>query len=378
MRFRLPATLVALAMAVAGSLAVAAPAHAAATDPVTGLTVTAQKQGANQGDRQTWEITATWEANPDATKYQVSVAGDEHGDDVYLPPRDVTTTTTSLTLTTDGFLEGEEYWIVVRTKTGGTPALGDLASTSFTTIALDRAGPTGAVKADRTTGYLVLDMDAPMEFRGAPGLRAAESLFDDLLSARFTLTLSGVTDANPPIKREILAGDGSAAKPWTSGSYSLTYTKAGTYTPHVLLTDKAGNVTDIAVTLRVLADNGKPKVRITKPKKPAKAASWKRVTGTATDSATEVVLGMAVVAQKRGSIWHVYDFGKRKWLPGTTSYKKSMKKSKAEAALVLPKAGGAWRTPKIRGMARGELRIQVAAVDAALNVGGAKAKQRIR
>lgn len=369
MRFRLPATLVALAMAVAGSLAVAAPAHAAAT----GLAIT-QKQGPNH----TWEITTTWTADAAATGYRVNIDSKSDGTGQSFAAKDVGNLTTA-TLKTDGLAVGQEYWVVVRTLVDGEPT--DLAAKSFYPDPLDTHGPTGKVRADRTTGYLVLDLDAPMEFRTLPGDRQAASLFDDMLSARFTLSLSDVEDdytATSAIKREILAGDGSAAKPWTSGSYSLTYTKAGTYTPHVLLTDKAGNVTDIAVTLRVLADNGKPKVRITKPKKPAKAASWKRVTGTATDSATEVVLGMAVVAQKRGSIWHVYDFGKRKWLPGTTSYKKSMKKSKAEAALVLPKAGGAWRTPKIRGMARGELRIQVAAVDAALNVGGAKARQRIR
>ncbi len=358
---RLPAALLALVTALLTSLVLAAPAHAAVADPVTDIEVT-QKQGPNH----TWEVTATWAANPDASRYRVRVETKDDGTGSTFVFGDADTT--SKTLSTGLLAAGQQYWVTVRTLSGSDE--GDLAAAPFTAMTLDTTGPTGTTSLDRSLGYLVFDEDALFSFNP-----------DELMAARFRLTLSNVADnvsAPGKVKRQVVAGDGTAAKQWTTGSYVLKYTKAGRYTPHVLLTDEAGNTTDITVgTVRVFEDNVKPQVRIIKPKKPGKVSSWTRVKGTATDSASDVQMALAMVAQKRGGVWHVYDFDKKIWRAGTSSVKKSLNKSKSMPAFMMLGPGGSWRTPKIKGLTRDNLHVEAAAVDGAANFGLAKLNQRL-
>ncbi len=227
---------------------------------------------------------------------------------------------------------------------------------SLTVAAPARAdgGPTASIVPDRTSGYLVYDQTSSK------------------LSARFLLTMSELSMPVADVTRTVDAGDGSPAKQWTTGAYVLTYTKPGTYTPTVTLTDKnnSSNTTEITVTpIRVLTDSGKPTVTITKPKKPGKAASWKRIGGTATDSATKVEFVGLMAVQKRKDTWHVYDFAKRTWRAGTSALNKTINKTKAEPLYMVPDAKGGWRTPKIKGLTGGTLYVATIAFDSGLNMG---------
>ncbi|MCW2785932.1 MAG: hypothetical protein JWP74_2449 [Marmoricola sp.] len=346
----LPAVLVALATA-AFNVAVVAPAHAAITDPVTGLAVTQA-----QGPDHTWLVSASWTANADATDYQVKIvdsgipetsygAQDTHG--------------TSVTIPTGTLADGESYLVEVRPK---APSFGTFASEQFTAITLDRTAPTGAFTPSSTSAYLMGDEEAS----GDP--------LEEGLTATFTITQTALADdisSAADISRKIQPGDGSPTKAWPTGStIKVSYHKAGTFVPHVFLTDQAGNVADIAVpAITVKEDDVSPRVRITRPVHAAKISSWKRVTGTATDTGTGVSEAGVFMLEKRGRLWWAYDFHKRVWLKGYATVRKTEERSKAQPAFMEPNSAGVWRTPVIRGMKRGTLHVEAIAFDEVFNVG---------
>ena len=317
---------------------VAAPAVAADGSVVTGLQVTVAQASAD-----TWTITASW-SSTEPGPFKLQIADDFGGLGTVFVTADVSGT--SKTIVTD-LLAGEStYQLAVKTRDGSDTR----AVEAFQTPALDTVAPTGSFKLDRTSGYLVGgDLDAAS-------------------SAEFRITQIGALEAGAV--RQVVAGDGSGAKAWASGSgFTLRYTRAGTFTPKVVLTDQVGNRAEVVLpTVRALLDRVAPTLKITVPGKSNKVRSWRSVRGTASDAQTGVAVVVVVVMQKRGSVWWVYDFRKRKWVEGFATIRKTDRKVEAMPALLLPGRGGAWRTPRLKGLRAGLTRFQAGAMDNEFNL----------
>lgn len=342
MKFRPYVVAVAALATAAFSVTVVAPADAAATDPVTGLSVTQKQVGS------ALQLTATWDANPDASAYRVTVTGEDSDDQFAVGD----TTATTRTITTDSLAAGVGYRLNVRTTTATATA----ASYPFTAIGLDTTAPTGTYTLNRTSGYMTVDFgeDDEMPAVGAPFVVTQTGLSDD-------------TTAAAAVTRAVLAGDGSPAQPWTgTGPFTLVYSTAGTFHPTVRLTDEFGNARDVALpTVTAKEDKTDPRVRITVPAKATKIASWKRIRGTATDTGTGVAGIVAFAVQKRGKVWYEYDFGKETWVKGYTDLNKTLVKldGTVQPALMEPKSSGTWQTPSIVGLRKGKLHVEALAYD---------------
>ncbi|MFT4263100.1 MAG: hypothetical protein QM572_06950 [Nocardioides sp.] len=326
-------------LALGMALVAPAAAQAAATDAVTGLTVSVAQA---PGSHTSWQVTASWTANPDATTYRVQIAADAAGATVFVT-KDVSVT--SATLTTDALAGGQDYWVLVKPI---APSDGSSTGKQFNAPALDTTPPTGSFVVDVRTSYLTTTYDASYTL----STKATAHVVQQSLEAGAT--------------RAVLAGDGSAAQAWASGdTFELSYATAGTYTPHVLITDAYGNTGDVELpSVTILEDKSGPSLSIAKPAKPSKKASWRTVRGTTADSGVGVSVVLAYVVEKRGSVWWAYDFSKRKWLKGYSSEKKTESKSKAMPAFIQPSRDGSWKTPAIKGLTRGKLLFQAAALDA--------------
>jgi hypothetical protein len=344
-----------LAPVVAGlSLGTLAPAQAATTDPVTDLVVSAvQKPGSHDSFR----VTASWTVNPDARRYKVSISDEETGGATYGGgPQDVTGSSASFDVST--LAPDENYWVIVQPT---SPDRGTATATTFHTPALDTTAPTGTYQLDRTSAYLTsADLDISDIFSGVEG------------EADFRITQTALPDGAKT--RQVLAGDGTPAKSWTTGStFTLTYNKAGVFTPHVLLTDEFANTRDIALpAVHVVRDATGPSIQIATPARPGRAASWRVIRGTATDTGTGVAAVGVGVLEKRGSTWWAYDFKKKEWLKGYSSRSKTESKTKARGALIFPSPSGTWRSPAIKGLVKGKLRVEAAAIDTEFNIGIAR------
>jgi hypothetical protein len=338
-------TLVASTIAVL-SIGTVAPGQAFADAPEPQATAAAvQTPGAN--DR--WTVTASWETQPEATRYQVTIT-DADGTE-YAGPKDVTAP--KATFVTDALAGDQDYRVVIRPKPTGTAL-----SASVHTPVLDTTAPTGTFRLDRTSVVL------------------SSGLLSDEASAEIVLSqTSGDTGAT----RTVLAGDGTAAKPWwPGGAFTLRYTKAGVYHPSVQLTDGFANSSVVELgTVAVVTDETAPVVTITIPAKPGRVASWRRIHGSATDAGTGVGIVGIFVMEKRGSTWWAYDFKKKAWLKGYANRKKTEAKTKASPRLLAPSASGAWRTPAIKGLTKGTLVVQAAAIDGEFNIGARSVTRRI-
>jgi hypothetical protein len=300
------------------------------------------------GSHDRWNVTASWTPNG-AASYSVLIAGTTNN--VTYRARDVASSPASLTA--DNLLGGHEY--VLRLQPEG----GDEVTASFTAPVLDTTAPDGAYKLDRSSTYL------------SAGIFSEEDT-----TADFRITQ---TRAEAGATRQVLAGDGTAAKTWSSGAtFTLSYAKPGTFTPHVLLTDKFANTRDIKLpTVRVLTDTTAPTIHITPPAKPGKVASWRTIRGTASDSGTGLAIVGVFVMEKRGSVWWSYDFGKKTWLKGFASRRKTEAKSKASPALFGVPASGNWRSPVVKDLTKGTLYVEAIALDNDFNVGLAQVIRKI-
>jgi hypothetical protein len=330
----------------AGTLA---PASAAAPDPVAGVTVDSQTQGAGHS----WVVGASWTSSPNADSYRVAITDHDgyNTDGSYYVSKN--TTALSATLSSDDLITGNTYWVTVRALTGSEDSL--VTSQSFVAITLDTTAPTGAYKVDKPKVYLVGD-----------------DFDEDPAEAVVTLTqtaLSDDTTTAATISRKVLAGDGSAAKTWTSGTtFKMHYTKAGNFSPKVQLTDSYGNTTLVVVpAVQVRRDTVGPRVAITRPANPGKVASWRRISGTSTDVGTGVDTTLAMVLEKRHGIWWAYDFRTRKFLKGFATLSKTFNKTRARPAAMSGNAAGTWRTPVLKGLTKGTLHIETFAYDKAFN-----------
>jgi hypothetical protein len=296
------------------SIGALAPVQAAPTDAVTDLTLgVAQVAGAHDS----WRITASWTAESTATAYGVLIA--DHADGTVTAGKayaNQDTRSSRITLTSSRLVADHDYWVVVQPI---APESGDATIAKFHTPELDTTPPSGAYRLDRTSTYLTSTL-----FSGD----LADLFSGGGATADFLITQSSLAGA---VSRTVVAGDGTSAKSWTSGSsFTLTYTRAGAFTPHVRLTDQYANTRDIALpTVRVLADVTGPSVRITAPAKPGRIASWRVVRGTATDAGSGVTMVVVALVEKRGATWWVYDTATKKWLEGYASRKKTERKTKA-------------------------------------------------
>lgn len=344
-----PRTLVASTLAVL-SIGIVAPAHAQASDPAQLSATIVQTPGAHDG----WTVSASWPATPDVTSYQVTIADAATAGTVYEGPKDVKGTTVSFPAT--ALAEDEVYWVVVQPKPIG---VGAAQTVAIHTPVLDTTAPGGAYRLDRTSATL-----------------SSGFATDDVVAEVAITETAGEAGAT----RTVLADDGTAAKPWASGStFILRYTKAGTYHPSVQVVDAFGNSRVVELgPVTIAVDETVPTIHIATPARPGRVASWRRIRGTASDTGTGLALVGAFVMEKRGSTWWTYDFKKRTWLKGYTSRRKSEAKSKASPVLMPPPASGAWRTPAIKGLTAGTLYVEAAAFDGELNIGLATTTRRIR
>ena len=322
-------------------------------DPVATVDVGTITQGQNQGSSQTWVVPVTWDASATATNYTVKITSLD-GTSTYAT-RDVSGTST--TFTTPDLSDNVDYKASVTPFNTDGP--GSATTAQFTAIALDRTAPTATYTINHTSAYLTYP--------------DGNFLADQ--SATFTITQTSLSDA---ATRKVALGDGSAQKTWSSGSqFTLTYTKAGTFTPHVYVTDAYGNTATVDLpAVHVLVDATDPVLSVQIPSPSNLISSWRVVRGTSTDAGTGVVLTGAVVAEKRGSIWYAYNFHKRTWVKGYTRLGKTLNR-KAVPAFMLPTYTGAWHTPKIRGLRKGPLHVEAIAIDQNFNVSLVKVDRRI-
>lgn len=334
------------------SFGMLAPAQAAA--PVTDLTASAVQ---TPGRHDSWTVTASWTPS-DATTYRVVIA--DHSDGSVTPGMTyggtVTSAATATIVTDTDKVQAEApLWVAVYADDATVPI-----TVPLTLPALDITAPTGSYVLNKTSTYI------------SSGFFA-----DENETADFRITQTRV-DAGAV--RTVDAGDGTPAKAWTSGStFTLSYTKPGTYHPRVILTDEFDNSKPVNLpTVQVLTDTTAPVVHIKTPAKPGKARSWRVIRGTASDSGTGLALGGVFVMEKRGSLWWSYDFRKRKWLKGFTSRKKTEAKSKASPALFGISSTGTWRSPAIKGLTKGTLYVEAAAFDNEFNFGLATVQRKVR
>jgi hypothetical protein len=351
---RLAALLPLVAALMLGS-GLVAPAQAAATDPVTGLTVN-QVQTPGHNDR--WSVTATWDANG-ATSYTVQIVPNADGSGTpYAGPQD--TANTSVTLTTAGLLAGQTYYVAVYPTAAGASAV---ATKDFVALSLDTTAPTGTFTVAPTHSWLTFDF-----------LSLEESQ-----TASVTITQTSAVEAG--VTRKVVAGDGSTARPWTSGSsLVITYKKAGTFTPKVELTDPFGNASTVALnTVTIAEDTTAPVVRIARPAASMRdrIAGWRKIHGTAVDGQTGVDTVLVMLVQKRGAYWYVYNFHKHVWLKGRTGQIATLAHTKARPAILSTDSLDQWHTGRIRGLKTGKIVVRAAAFDNSINLGMAIVRQRI-
>lgn len=335
------------------SFGMLAPAQAAV--PVTDLTANTVQ---TPGRHDSWTVTASWTPS-DATTYHVVIAN--HEDGTVTPPgmgygATVTSAATATIVTdTSKVQAGQALWVAVYADDATVPVTEPL-----TVPELDTTAPTGSYVLNKTSTYISTGFFA-----------------DENETADFRITQTRV-DAGAI--RMVDAGDGTPAKAWTSGStFTLSYTKPGTYHPRVILTDEFANSNPVALpTVQVLTDTTAPAVHIKLPAKPGKARSWRVIRGTASDSGTGLALGGVFVMEKRGSVWWSYDFRKKKWLKGFTNRKKTEAKSKASPALFGISSTGTWRSPAIKGLTKGTLYVEAAAFDNEFNFGVTTIQRKVR
>jgi hypothetical protein len=323
---------------------------AAAPGPVTNLAVGT----VNQGPNQSWVVPVSWTASAGATGYTVTITNTS---DTATYATDDTTDTTD-TLTTSGLEAGFSYHVSVTPK--NVDGDGAPLTTSFTAPALDIQAPTGTFTVAPTQAWLMFDIEN----------------FGTDKKASVTITQGSVSDnSGGSITREVLAGDGTAAVAWPSGtSIAVTYTKAGTFTPQVRLTDQYGNVGTVSLSpVTISNDSTAPVVHITRPASAMRSriAGWRVIHGTATDTGTGVQSAAVMVLQKRSGVWYAYSFGSHKWLKGRAGELATVQHVHAMPAFVTVNSLNQWHTPTIRGLRTGEISVRAFAFDGAFNDGRA-------
>ncbi len=187
-------------------------------------------------------------------------------------------------------------------------------------------------------------------------------------STRVTLTQTSIGDnvtAPGSIQRVVDWKDGSSAAAWTTGTTtSHVYARAGSYTPTVTLTDKAGNhatVTAAAVTLR--ADSSRPTTGLSRPSARTSVAAWRVLKGRVGDSGSGPSWVHVRVVEKRGGAWYAYRPASHTWVK-SGSRAGALRKSRAGRAVLV---GTSRWSMGLDGLRKGTLVVRVIAADRAGN-----------
>jgi hypothetical protein len=196
------------------------------------------------------------------------------------------------------------------------------------------------------------------------------------------VTLQQVTvsdDVSLPTKidKEVNWGDGTPTQDWPQGAAaSHVYTKAGTFTPKVTLTDEAGNPSNPVATNPVVVkvDSAAPVLRLKPPATRKKSVrSWRVLKGTATDAGVGVRNVSVKAIEKRATGWYAYKAGTRTWVKAAT---KARAWAKATLASVKPTAAGAWSV-QLSKLTKGTLLYKARAYDNRGNASGWVAKKAV-
>jgi hypothetical protein len=372
-KFRPSVVLAAVLATAAFDLALIAPAQAAVPDPATAVTAPAQVQGAGLS----WSVSAGWTASANADGYRVAITDQADGTNTpgsYYASKDVSGSATSATLETGNLVTGRTYWVAVRALNG--PDVSAPAVHDFVAATLDTTGPSGTFKLDHTKDWVGTGMSffrtLPSPFRFGAAADGSDPSEDT--GVEFAISQTTLSDDTTPaaqIVRKVKADTSSPAAGWTSGRAVLTYAKAGTYHPQVILTDQYGNSSTVALpTITVLTDAYGPTVRITRPR-PAlrsRVAGWRVLRGTIRDGQSGPGFVMAMVLQKRGTVWYAYDFSQDDWVKGSHELEATLENVEAMPAFAIPH-GSHWRMPRIHGLRAGVVHIESIGIDNAGNLG---------
>jgi hypothetical protein len=349
-----PFAVVALVAALVLGGALVSPARAltpaVAPPAVSGLTIGTQSQGLGAS----WVIPVSWQASTAATGYTVSISNT--AGTVTYETRDVSGL--SVTLTTDALLDGRDYRILVVPFTGDEE--GPATAAPFTAITIDHSAPTGSFTVSPTHTWVGPD--------GVVGVTVTQT------------ALADNTTAADRIERTILAGDGSEAQAWDSGtSYEFAYFSAGVFTPKVTLTDEFGIAATISLSpVTVNLDTLAPIIRVVPPPRPRsdRIAGWRVVHGTVSDVGSGVRRIFVTLLQRRGDTWYYYRFGKGIWVKGRGS--EAMTFTAARAGAVRPGSDGRWQTRWIHGLRLGRISVYTFGTDRVGNYArGAIVRHRI-
>jgi hypothetical protein len=178
-----------------------------------------------------------------------------------------------------------------------------------------------------------------------------------------TLSLAGVPSNVTQVK--VNWGDFSESKV-ARNSKPLThrYPWTGSQAVTVQLINGAGESIERSVgTVNVKADYAAPSVKLKVPAKSNRVASWKSVTGTASDKGAGAYQVAVVLLQLRGKTSYYYN-GK-KWIKG--------KVAKAKPIFINVSSKGVWSL-KVNGLKKGTLVVAYAGVDKVGNGSVGKAK----
>ncbi|MBO9521650.1 MAG: fibronectin type III domain-containing protein [Nocardioidaceae bacterium] len=377
MKLRPYAAATAVLAAAALDVAVIAPAHAVAPDPVTGVTISQSQQA------HSWVVDASWSAATGAEAYRVAIT--DHADGTNTPGAyydGTNTTATSAELVTDDLLPGHTYWVRVIARNAADEE-STVVTEPFQAITLDTTAPTGTFKLDHTRDWV-----AGGGFFGLRHTVRALDIFDeeegddDVVVKVSQLTLADDTTAASEVTRQVRADANAPLRAWTGTKpASLGYSEAGVFHPQAVLTDKYGNSRVVPLgTVTIVTDPIGPRVRFVYPpvERRWKAASWRVVRGTSVDSASGNGIVLAMVLQRRGGRWYAYDFENQSWERGTSDLQKTLEDTDATPAAMLPTANR-WHTPLIFGLKRGLLHIETISIDQAGNLRlGPKVHHRLR
>jgi len=191
------------------------------------------------------------------------------------------------------------------------------------------------------------------------------------------VTVNDNLSAGDTVARVVDWKDGSAPQLWSQGSSAThVFTKAGTFKPVLTLTDEGGNAAEVPVPSAVVVtvDTVKPVIKLTPPKtRKAYVASWRTLTGRASDAQTGVRSVALRAIEKRGTSWYAYKAGTRTWVQAAT---KAGAWHKATAAGVKPAASGTWSI-RVAKLTKGTLIYRARAFDNTANASAWVTKQAV-
>ncbi|HET8561340.1 MAG TPA: Ig-like domain repeat protein [Marmoricola sp.] len=225
----------------------------------------------------------------------------------------------------------------------------------------DTARPTANSTTDALRAVVVNDHTAPT---GSFTLNRTQA-WASYTKVKLTQTALDDGAGSPAafITRSVDWGDGSTSA-WTSGTtLSHRYSKAGSFTPSVTLTDEAGNTSAPipAGTVAVSKDSTAPKVTLQLPTRPRYyVKKWRSLRGHARDAGVGVRNVKLQAVEKRGGTYYAYRWSTHRWVKVGSRLAPAWKK--AGTMTLRPTAKHAW-SHRIYGVRKGILTYRVRGID---------------